>query len=144
MVAIFSVCAPASGLRYWGALGRTGAQHKGRIMGMMGKLRAKQKPTLFGSASGAASVDLTADHGRTPSESTEPENAGSASAGEAVEPIRTPPPSAIVDGRCADGCGMHRERWAERDRGQYADRLRVECRRCGKFIGYKMKEGAKQ
>ena len=44
---------------------------------------------------------------------------------------------------CDDGCYNNRKRWKESVSQEYSDRTRLECKKCGKFIGYRMKERPK-
>lgn len=48
----------------------------------------------------------------------------------------SPPPGRNTRHRCRM-CYQEPDKWLEIKRGQNSDRVRVECRVCGKFIGYK-------
>lgn len=51
-------------------------------------------------------------------------------------PAVPPPPGRHTRHRCRS-CYQEPDKWLEIKRGPNSDRVRVECRVCGKFIGYK-------
>lgn len=51
----------------------------------------------------------------------------------AEQPASPSPPRCF----CPDACFLHPDRWIESPATKYRGRIRVECGRCGKWIGYR-------
>ena len=63
------------------------------------------------------------------------------------EKCQPPPTEAMVVRRVRRGlelcgCRLSSETWVEKA-CRYRDRVRVECHRCGRFVGYRMKNSTK-